>query len=106
VEETLASIWAEVLGLERVGVHDSFLELGGHSLIATKIVSRVMATFGVEFPVPLLLDSHTVADMALVVTESQSAVQREDLVRIVNEVETLTDDDAQRFVAEVKDRHR
>src|SRR4030088_1782543 len=48
VEETLASIWSEVLGHERVGRHDNFFELGGHSLLAVRLISRVRQDLGVE----------------------------------------------------------
>nr|ASV46671.1 hypothetical protein [uncultured bacterium] len=47
-EEQVAAIWAEVLGMERVGVYDNFFEHGGHSLRATQVVSRVRAAFGVD----------------------------------------------------------
>jgi pristinamycin I synthase-3/4 len=50
VEELLAGIWAEVLGVERVSPSDGFFELGGHSLLALQAVSRVRSTFGVELP--------------------------------------------------------
>ena len=49
-EEVLARVWAKVLGLERVGIHDNFLELGGHSLAATQVISRVIDIFRVELP--------------------------------------------------------
>src|SRR5258708_37937699 len=64
-EEVGAQIWGEVLGLERVGVHDNFFVLGGHSLLATQVMSRVRENFGVEIPVRALFEaSVTVRDLA------------------------------------------
>ncbi len=56
-EEVLAQIWAEVLGLERVGVEDNFFVLGGHSLLATQVIARVRESFGVEVPVRALFEA-------------------------------------------------
>jgi len=67
IETTLARLWAEVLGLDRVGMHDPFFELGGDSLLAARVVSRAVDALGVDVPVAQLLDAHTVAAMALVV---------------------------------------
>ena len=64
IEETVARIWAEVLGLDEVGVLDPFLELGGDSLRAMQLASRVFATFRVQLSIQSLLDSSTVADVA------------------------------------------
>jgi len=64
VEEILAGIWTEVLGVDRVGAHDHFFDLGGHSLLATRVTSRLPAAFGVEMPVRDLFEAPVLADLA------------------------------------------
>jgi acyl carrier protein len=64
VEETIASIWGELLKVERVGVHDNFFELGGHSLLATQVIARVRAAFEVELELRTLFESPTVSAIA------------------------------------------
>jgi len=54
IEETLAALWAELLGLEKVGRHDHFFELGGHSLLAMVLQSRVQEALGTELPLATL----------------------------------------------------
>ena len=60
----MADIWAQVLSVDKVGVHDDFFELGGHSLRATQVVARVRAELGVELPVGAMFESRTVAHLA------------------------------------------
>ncbi|HVG44167.1 MAG TPA: amino acid adenylation domain-containing protein, partial [Longimicrobium sp.] len=64
VEEVLAEIWAEVLRLERVGVHDSFFDLGGHSLLIMRLLARIQATFDLEISIRTVFSMPTLEAMA------------------------------------------
>jgi amino acid adenylation domain-containing protein len=64
IEEKLADIWGEVLGLERVGIHDNFFALGGHSLKATRVISQLRQVFQIELPLRSLFEHPTVAGLA------------------------------------------
>jgi acyl-coenzyme A synthetase/AMP-(fatty) acid ligase/acyl carrier protein len=72
IEKQLAEIWEEILGLERVGVHDDFFELGGHSLLATRIILRVHDAFGVELPLLSIFKEPTVSGLAGAITQSKA----------------------------------
>ncbi len=63
-EEVLAAIWAEVLGLKQVGIHDNFFDLGGHSLVATQVISRIRESFRAELPLRSVFEVSTLADLA------------------------------------------
>jgi acyl carrier protein len=69
VERVLAKLWAEVLGLEQVGVDESFLDLGGDSMLATLLVSRIREELRLELSLRSLFDAPTLAEQATVVVE-------------------------------------
>ena len=74
-EELLAEIWAQVLDLERVGIHDNFFDLGGHSLLATQAVSRMRDAFQVDIPLRRLFEVPTVAGLAESIEAARQAGQ-------------------------------
>jgi amino acid adenylation domain-containing protein/non-ribosomal peptide synthase protein (TIGR01720 family) len=71
LEQLLAGIWCEVLGVQRVGVEDGFFALGGHSLLATRLISRVRATFGLELPLQALFQAQVLGAFAAAVEAAQ-----------------------------------
>ncbi|MCK4257761.1 MAG: amino acid adenylation domain-containing protein [Halanaerobiales bacterium] len=64
IEEKLASIWSNVLGINQVGIFDTFFELGGNSITAIQLISRIRKNFTIELPVKLLFKLSTIAKLA------------------------------------------
>ena len=101
VEQKLTEIWAKVLGIDQVGIHDNFFDLGGHSLAATRVVSQVIKKFQLELPIQLLFQAPTVAEMAAVIMESQGRkLADSELDLILGELESLTDQETGRLLTE------
>jgi amino acid adenylation domain-containing protein len=75
LEETIAAVWREVLGVPRVGVHDDFFALGGNSLVALRLIARIRQAAGAEVPVAALLQGPTVDQLARAVADRQSGVR-------------------------------
>ncbi|MDH6293544.1 condensation domain-containing protein, partial [Rhodococcus opacus] len=81
VEHSVAAVFGTVLGLDRVSVHDSFFDLGGNSLIATQLVSRIRSELDVPVAVRDLFESPTVAELAGRLSQSHGADTRPALTR-------------------------
>lgn len=72
LEKELAHIWQETLNLQQISIHDSFFDQGGHSLMATQIVSRIREKYQVELPLRHLFERPTIAALAELVTQAQN----------------------------------
>ena len=72
-EQALAALWREILGVEHVGLHDSFFDLGGHSLLATQLVARIRETFRVEMPLRGVFQTPTLRELAAALDASELA---------------------------------
>ena len=86
-ENSLARIWAELLGVERVGIRDNFFELGGHSLLAMRVISRVRDVFQVQIPLRKLFEFPTVAGLAKSIEEQQVMVAEPEITPVSSELE-------------------
>ena len=64
VEAELTAIWQTVLGMENIGIHDEFLEIGGESLLAAVIAEKITERFSVEISLPLFFSNMTIALLA------------------------------------------
>ena len=106
-EATVAGIWAEILKLDRVGVHDNFFELGGHSLLAMQMMARLREALGVELPLRSLFEAPSVAELArhvetatAAVTQAKSAQLSSIVEKITAQVGSMTPDQVRLLLAE------
>jgi amino acid adenylation domain-containing protein len=106
IEEAVARIWGEVLGLERVGIHDNFFESGGHSLLAAQVVYRLREVFLVELPLRSLFEDPTVAGVAAVIMHQQiDQAEQARILQALANIEQLSVDEVHTLLA-VEDAER
>ncbi|MFQ5678534.1 MAG: MupA/Atu3671 family FMN-dependent luciferase-like monooxygenase [Gemmatimonadota bacterium] len=95
LEHRLAELWAEVLGVQRVGPTDNFFELGGNSLSTIQLASRIRERFGVELPLRAFFRVPTVAELAAEVErELLAQVDEREIISLLEEMESLSDEEA------------
>jgi polyketide synthase PksJ len=87
LETAIAAIWQSILGIQDIGVHDNFLELGGHSLSGIRMISRIREDIQVAIPIDAVFKSPTIAELAQTVVDTVSQeVDEETLAQAISEV--------------------
>ena len=99
-ERLLAGIWEEVLGIDRVGVHDDFSELGGHSLLAIQVLSRVRQAAATDLSLRSIFDAPTVAQLAVQILQRETAsADGETLDQVLARLDQLSEEEAEALLA-------
>lgn len=96
-EQTIAQLWTDLLGVREIGIHDNFLELGGDSLMATRLISRMKDVFHRDLPVRLVFEASTVAELAKAVDQAAAkGSETGDLDELMEMLEQLSEEDVER----------
>jgi FkbH-like protein len=104
LERELAELWASLLNVPAVGVHDNFFEMGGHSLLAVQLLSRVRQICGVELSLEVVYSGEfTVAELAKAVELKEIEQAGGDYRDLLQELEGLSDEEARALLAEEQD---
>ncbi len=107
IEQQLAALWSQLLGIEAIGIHDNFFTLGGHSLLATQLVSRLRDLFQIEIPLQKIFETPTIAGLALTTTQLRAQWQQaEQLDQLLSELEQLSDAEAKKLLNETLETAR
>ncbi|NEQ47691.1 MAG: acyltransferase domain-containing protein [Leptolyngbya sp. SIOISBB] len=101
VEQTVAAIWQDLLGVESIGIHDSFFDLGGHSLLAIQAIARLREAFPVTLEMRnLLFEAPTVAGIADVIGEHlPEREELDEMATLLAEIQTLSPEEIQQQLA-------
>jgi len=86
LEEQLAALWADLLDVERVGIHDNFFALGGHPLLATRLTAQIRSHLGVEVPIDTLFEHPDLASQAEWVLNEFLRLSGQDLESLLTEI--------------------
>jgi acyl carrier protein len=86
-ENAIANIWKEILKLKEIGIHDNFFDLGGHSLMATQILSRMNSLFQVNVKLRRIFETPTIEELAMIIEDT-----------LMKEIANLTEEDAEKLL--------
>ena len=94
-EQSIAQIWSELLGIDQIGAHDSFLELGGDSLLAVRLISRLRDVFNQNLPLRLIFEASTVAELAKAIEPQNEEPEDSDLAEIMSMLDQLSEEEVE-----------
>jgi acyl carrier protein len=101
VEETIAGVWSEVLGISQIGIYDNFFDLGGHSLKATQVLARLRKLFQSEIPLRHLFEFPTIAELSAVIDAKTIANLTDDkLDGLLTEIDAMSEEEVQKLLAQ------
>jgi acyl carrier protein len=104
LERELAELWAGLLNVWAVGIHDNFFDLGGHSLLAVQLLSRVRQIYSVELSLEVVYSgAFTVAELAKAVELKEIEQAGGDYRELLKELEGLSDEEVRTLLAEERD---
>ena len=102
-EQSLAGIWAHLLRVERVGIHDNFFDLGGHSLLAMQFIARMRDAFEVELPLRALFDNPTIEGIAFELMKIQAGgMSGSELSRMMANLESLSNEEVEAAIKSIR----
>jgi acyl transferase domain-containing protein len=93
LERSIAESWRQLLGVAEVGIYDSFLDLGGDSLLASRLVTRLREVVHLELPIRLVFEAPTVADFAAAVERLREKTEEQEMQALLTEVMGMSDED-------------
>lgn len=105
LEEELSEIWRDLFQIERVGIHSNFFEIGGHSLLALQLLSRLRSFFQVEIPLKTLFEAPTIAELSLQIIKITAQQTDDDFLSLLESVEGLTEEEALSKIDNKSGRH-
>ncbi|HEX7331325.1 MAG TPA: amino acid adenylation domain-containing protein [Pyrinomonadaceae bacterium] len=100
VEQTIAGIWSQLLGVERIGSNDSFFFIGGNSIFAIQLISRLNKTYNLELPLRTIYDKPQLSDLAAHIIKLQAEqADAAELNELLAELEDISEADARTMLA-------
>lgn len=93
LETAISRIWQDLLGVAQIGIHDNFLDLGGDSLLATRLVARLRDALHLDLPVRLFFERSTIAELAAAVEDMRRADESRETQELLTSIQGLSEEE-------------